>query len=65
MPCGRKSGTKRRRDAVAALRRYAVRDEATGRLIVAITPEVEATARGKPDESAFGDFLMMVKFLFK
>ena len=54
-----------RNDAVDALLRYAVRDEATGHLIVVITPEVLAAMRSKPDESAFRDFLMMVKFLFK
>ena len=41
-----------RRDVVDALRRYAVRDEATGRIVLALelTPEVEATLLNGPDD---------------
>ena len=40
-----------RRDVVDALRRYAVRDEATGRIVLALelTPEVEAALLNDPD----------------
>ena len=41
-----------RRDVVDALRRYAVRDEATGRIVLALelTPEVEAALLNGPDD---------------
>ena len=46
---GRQEG---RRDALDALRRYAVRDEATGRIVLALelTPEVEAALLNGPDD---------------
>ena len=46
---GREEG---RRDALDALRRYAVRDEATGRIVLALelTPEVEAALLNGPDD---------------
>ena len=41
-----------RRDVVDALRRYAVRDEATGRIVLELelTPEVEAALLNGPDD---------------
>ena len=50
---GRKEGrTEGRQDALDALRRYAVRDEATGRIVLALelTPEVEAALLNGPDD---------------
>ena len=44
---GRKEG---RRAIVAVLRRYAVRDEATGRIVLELTPEVEAALLNGPDD---------------
>ena len=44
---GRQEG---RRDVVDALRRYAVRDEATGRIVLELTPEVEAALLNGPDD---------------
>ena len=43
---GRKEG---RRAIVDVLRRYAVRDEATGRIVLELTPEVEAALLNDPD----------------
>ena len=41
-----------RRDVVNALRRYAVRDEATGRIVLELelTPEFEAALLNGPDD---------------
>ena len=39
-----------RRDVVDAMRRYAVRDEATGRIVLELTPEVEAALLNGPDD---------------
>ena len=38
-----------RRAIVDVLRRYAVRDEATGRIVLELTPEVEAALLNDPD----------------
>jgi len=47
---GRQEGrTEGRRDALDALRRHAVRDEATGRIVLELTPEVEAALLNDPD----------------
>ena len=47
---GRQEGrTEGRRDALDALRRHAVRDEATGRIVLELTPEVEAALLNGPD----------------
>ena len=43
---GRQEG---RRAIVDVLRRYAVRDEATGRIVLELTPEVEAALLNDPD----------------
>ena len=43
---GRKEG---RRAIVDVLRRHAVRDEATGRIVLELTPEVEAALLNDPD----------------
>ena len=43
---GRKEG---RRAIVDVLRRYAVRDEATGRIVLELTPELEAALLNGPD----------------
>ncbi len=48
---GRQEGrTEGRQDALDALRRYAVRDEATGRIVLELTPEVEAALLNGPDD---------------
>ena len=48
---GRQEGrTEGRRDALDALRRHAVRDEATGRIVLELTPEVEAALLNGPDD---------------
>ena len=39
-----------RRDVVDAMRRYAVRDKATGRIVLELTPEVEAALLNGPDD---------------
>ena len=44
---GRQEG---RRDVLDALRRHAVRDEATGRIVLELTPEVEAALLNGPDD---------------
>ena len=44
---GRQEG---RRDILDALRRHAVRDEATGRIVLELTPEVEAALLNGPDD---------------
>ena len=44
---GRREG---RRDILDALRRHAVRDEATGRIVLELTPEVEAALLNGPDD---------------
>ena len=44
---GRREG---RRAIVDVLRRYAVRDEATGRIVLELTPEVEAALLNGPDD---------------
>ena len=44
---GRREG---RRAIVEVLRRYAVRDEATGRIVLELTPEVEAALLNDPDD---------------
>ena len=47
---GRREGRKEgRRAIVEVLRRYAVRDEATGRIVLELTPEVEAALLNDPD----------------
>ena len=47
---GRLEGRKEGRRAIAdVLRRYAVRDEATGRIVLELTPEVEAALLNGPD----------------
>ena len=43
---GRREG---RRAIVDALRRHAVRDEATGRIVLELTPELEAALLNDPD----------------
>ena len=48
---GRREGRKEgRRDVVDALRRHAVRDEATGRIVLELTPELEAALLNGPDD---------------
>ena len=48
---GRQEGrTEGRQDALDALRRHAVRDEATGRIVLELTPEVEAALLNGPDD---------------
>ena len=48
---GRREGRKEgRRDALDALRRHAMRDEATGRIVLELTPEVEAALLNGPDD---------------
>ena len=48
---GRREGRKEgRRAIVDVLRRYAVRDEATGRIVLELTPEVEAALLNGPDD---------------
>ena len=47
---GRREGRKEgRRAIVDVLRRYAVRDEATGRIVLELTPELEAALLNDPD----------------
>ena len=48
---GRREGRKEgRRDALDALRHHAVRDEATGRIVLELTPEFEAALLNDPDD---------------
>ena len=48
---GRKEGRQEgRRAIVDVLRRHAVRDEATGRIVLELTPEVEAALLNGPDD---------------